>query len=301
MIQKNRDSNTVASLMAEGPMALYWSAAQGLLAQDFPEERSPQSSRGSDYVVQEGVAVLPISGILTPNMELLEEIFGWSTYSGVERRLGEIASDKNISAVVLDFDTPGGFVLGIDAAAQAIAACASVKPVHSLVNPLCASAGYWLASQSTSITATPGAEVGSIGVMQTAFSPVAADMDGMQRYEVRSSHAQAKNPDPATENGIEEIQSNLDLIEARFHAAVSVGRNIPPESLVQRLSASGDPESGGRVFDTSEALNRGLVDETMMKQAFYQRVLSQSPGKPRTSRIRSHRARAASAVAVATS
>lgn len=290
---------TVASLFAATDLAICAQSAQTLLSLPMPKAETKaltnaaMIARGERFAVSRGVAVVPVKGLLTPNLFVLERWFGWATYQGLEETLNLLASNEEVSAIVLEFDTPGGMVLGVEAANAAIAACAKVKPVHALVNPLCASAGYWLACASTEITATAGSLIGSIGTMRGAY---AAEEPF---YEFRSSHAQAKNPDPSTEEGKAEIQKVLDLAEAKFHQAIAMGRKIALAELPTRISATNDAKDGGRAFEVSEAQSRGLIDTAETRDAFYARIFAKYGPKPRTSGRRAMTAKAKAAQAIA--
>ncbi|MFG6586060.1 S49 family peptidase [Sulfitobacter sp. MOLA879] len=272
---------TVGHYLQSSAMALAHHAGDALLAFDLPIEQMQanagqaiQIERGERYAVTRGLGVVPVRGLLTPNMFLFEKYMGWTTYQGLEASLADLVGNEDCSAIVLDMDSPGGMVLGIEGAAAAIAAASAVKPVHVLVNPLSASAAYWLASQASDITVTPGALVGSIGVRLTASSAQAVDNWGDQWFDVSSSHARAKKPDPATEAGMAELRRSLDETEAQFHAAVASGRGIDAGQLTAQLSVTDDPADGGAVFGPDQAITRGLVDRIEGRDAFYARIMT---------------------------
>lgn len=284
------------------PMALDAGFAAALLALDWPQaaqgDAMAAQGEAERYRIERGVAVVPVRGILTPNSAVLERWFGWSTYRGIEESCAALALDEGAAAVVLEFDTPGGMVLGIEDAAQAVAALAAIKPVYALAAPLAASAGYWLASQAREISMTPGASVGSIGVAVTAWRAMQPGGDGSQEFEFTSPHARAKWPDPTSETGRAEIIRGLAETEARFHAAVAAGRKIALADLPAALSVSEDPADGGAVFAAPEAQARGLADRIETRAAFYARVLTaHAPAPRRTTRAALARARAAEATA----
>ncbi len=284
------------------PMALDAGFAAALLALDWPQaaqgDAMAAQGEAERYRIERGVAVVPVRGILTPNSAVLERWFGWSTYRGIEESCAALALDEGAAAVVLEFDTPGGMVLGIEDAAQAVAALAAIKPVYALAAPLAASAGYWLASQAREISMTPGASVGSIGVAVTAWRAMQPGGDGSQEFEFTSPHARAKWPDPTSETGRAEITRGLAETEARFHAAVAAGRKIALADLPAALSVSEDPADGGAVFAAPEAQARGLADRIETRAAFYARVLTaHAPAPRRTTRVALARARAAEATA----
>ncbi|WP_232014464.1 S49 family peptidase [Cereibacter sphaeroides] len=218
-------TRTLASLFGPlQPMALAEDLAAPLLALPIPESAADPATadialsaapeagiaaRASAavptvpdrFTVARGLAVVPVRGILTPNMAQYERWFGWATYHGLAETMAHLAASEDAAAIVLEMDSPGGLVTGIEAAAEAIAAAAAVKPVHALVSPLAASAAYWLASQASEIVMTPGAVAGSIGVALTAAAHVQPGANGAQIFEMSSRHARAKRPDASTEAG----------------------------------------------------------------------------------------------------
>lgn len=253
--------------------------------------------RGERYEVQRGLALVPVRGLLTPNAYALERWFGWTTYHGLEETMHSLAASDEVSAIVLEVDSPGGLVVGIEAAAQAVAEAAKVKPVVALVNPMAASGGYWIASQASEIVMTPGSIVGSIGVALTTFAHEAVGVNGVRWYEMTSAHARAKWPDPSTEAGQREFQRSLDQSEARFHAAVAAGRAIAPEELAAQLSVTEDPADGGAVFGPQDAVARGLADREETRAAFWARMQGSYGPQPRAGKRASWGAKAALALA----
>lgn len=233
---------------------------------------APPPGTGAEraYPVVRGVAALAVRGVLTPNNENMAKWYGWTTYHGLAGLIADVAAAEDIAAVVLEVDSPGGMVMGLDAAAEAVKALAAVKPVHALVNPMAASAAYWLASQATDITVTPGAITGSIGVGVETYSYTGPSMlFGAQFYSLTSTHARAKWPDAATDTGRAEFTRMLDESEAKFHAAVASGRGIALEDLPTRLSVTSDPRDGGAVFYGQDGVTRGLADAVQTREAFY--------------------------------
>ncbi|PJE26820.1 serine protease, ClpP class [Pseudooceanicola antarcticus] len=295
---------TLRALLGGSIMALHEPAARWLLEHPMPqameddEARGPVASAVERFAVERSVAVVPVRGVLTPNSAVLERWFGWATYRGLIETCEQLASDEAVSAVVLELDTPGGAVLGCAGAAAAIAELDKVKPVHALVDPLAASAGFWLASQAREISVAPGAELGSIGagLMTGAFVQPGAGT-GLQLFEFTSPHARAKWPDPSTEEGKAELERSLAEAETRFHEAAAAGRGMSVEDLRSRASVSDDPRDGGALFDGAEAISRGLADQVETRRAFYTRILGTYAPAPR--KARSARSRGASALALA--
>lgn len=298
---------TVLAMLAGAPAAVALDLAHDLLALEMPAAALPEAAAGRTasqgpverFTVQRGLAVLPVRGLLTPNSAVLERWFGWSTYHGLCEAAAELAERADVAAVALDIDSPGGLVIGCEGAAEAIAALAKVKPVHAIASPMAASAAYWVGSQATSLAVTPGGVVGSIGVAVHASTVVGPDQWGERRFALTSTNARAKWPDPGTEEGMAELRRSLDEVEARFHAAVSAGRQIPAADLASRLSVTEDPRDGGAVFSGADAVARGLADSIESRLAFYGRLAKTYAAAPRPAPGARYKAQAAAALALA--
>ncbi|MTH76321.1 S49 family peptidase [Paracoccus aestuariivivens] len=293
--------NSVMSMFSGAPAAVAVDFARDLLAMDLPQVDArggqPVAAAVERFTVQRGIAVVPVRGILTPNSAVLERWFGWSTYFGIADALAELSGRADVSAIVLDIDSPGGTVTGCEGAAAAVSAAGAVKPVHALAAPLAASAAYWIGSQASTLAVIPGGVVGSIGVAMVAYSIVGPDNWGEQQYALTSSHARAKRPDPGTEEGMTELRRSLDEYEAVFHAAVASGRGMALDDLPARLSVTADPRDGGAVFRGQDAIARGLADTVETRSGFYARLFETYGASNRTSTRAQFRARAAAAMA----
>ncbi|MEQ3679221.1 S49 family peptidase [Pseudophaeobacter sp.] len=284
---------TIAALVGAAPLAI---AEHGLpmLAMDLPGDEAVapieisaldgeaiQFERGQRFAVHRGVAFVPVRGVLTPNSAMLERYLGWATYHGLAETMAAVTASDEVQATVMLFDTPGGSVMGIQAAVQAVRAAVSVKPVHGLVHPLAASAGYWLASQCSDLSATPGSWVGSVGTMATMAQPMQPGSGGDQVFIQTSAHAGAKRPDPSTDEGKQLTQMRLDEMEGEFLAGVSEGRKIAVEDLPGRMSRTDNVEDGGDVFWGADAISRGLVDAEETLPDFLARIGGLYAPKPR--------------------
>jgi protease-4 len=165
--------------------------------------------------------------------------------------------DPEISAIVLDIDSPGGQVDGTEELAWAVAN--STKPVVAYIDGLGASAAYWIASQASHIfiNSASTAYAGSLGVLcMNIFQGAYLEKQGYKVEILRSTRA----VDKARMNGVEEIsdevraavQADLDQIGETFIEAVTKGR-------AGKLSTKEDVFTG-KVYKGSDAKKHGLVD-----------------------------------------
>lgn len=254
------------------------------------DDRGRRPKAAEPYVASRGIAVVPVRGLLTKRSHFAEW-FGWATYDGVEQAMHLLAADDEVSAVVLDIDSPGGMAYGAGAAAAAIRGLG--KPVLAYVDPLAASAAYHIASAASEIIMAPGSAVGSIGVAMMTSKPVQPDMMGDRWFEFTSSNADNKRPDPEGEAGQAEIARELDEIEAAFIADVAAGRGVSVDQARARFGQGG-------VFFGASAIEAGLADRIETRRDFFAGVTEAhglAPQQRRARRASSARAAAARAVA----
>ena len=80
-------------------------------------------------------------------------------------KLRALAKDKNIAAVVLRVDSPGGDALASDLMWREIQQLAEKKPVIACMGDVAASGGYYMSMGAQAIVAQPLTITGSIGVV----------------------------------------------------------------------------------------------------------------------------------------
>jgi signal peptide peptidase SppA len=169
-----------------------------------------------------------------------------------EQALLLVQQDETVKAIVLDIDSPGGGVTGVEEAGARIRA--SSKPVIASVSGMAASAAYWLASQARAVYSTESAQTGSIGVYMALLDQSRRmEMEGVRVDLIKSEGSPLKAAGlpglPLSDEQRANLQAQVDYIYARFTAAVSSTR--------RRLSA--DATKGG-TFYGSAAKAAGLVD-----------------------------------------
>jgi len=116
------------------------------------------------WAVENGIAVLPVHGLLGQHVGSMERSSGTTDISDIAAALASAMADDAVSGVLLDVNSPGGTTGGIPELATAIAQASLRKPIVAFTDSLMASAAYWLASGSDAIVASQSAQVGSIGV-----------------------------------------------------------------------------------------------------------------------------------------
>lgn len=83
------------------------------------------------------------------------------------QELRDIRMNDSIDAVVLRMASPGGAVTGSEVQYRAVKRLAQEKPVVTSIRDVAASGGYYTLLASDKVYTTPGAQVGSVGVIST--------------------------------------------------------------------------------------------------------------------------------------
>ena len=123
------------------------------------------SSTGEGKSSGNKIAVLPIHGTISHRMNMMNAVSGGVSTESLGKEFASLANNPEIGTVVLDIDSPGGAVSGIEELGNQIFQARDKVRIVASANSLAASAAYWLGSQAHEFTVTPSGEVGSIGVI----------------------------------------------------------------------------------------------------------------------------------------
>ncbi len=215
------------------------------------------------------VAVIPIKGVLTQHGGFFG---GGNSCDEIGEWVDAAAGDSGIKAIVLDVDSPGGSVFGVQETGEKIRQAREAKPVFAVANSMMASAAYWLGSQATKIIGTPGADIGSIGVVLVhADFSASLEKDGIKVSYITSSKHKAEGnwTEPLADDARAHMQSRVDDYHATFVDAISKGRGVS-KSIV------GNDFGQGRMFGAAKAKELGMIDNIGTLASTVKRLLPQS-------------------------
>lgn len=233
--------------------------------------------------VRDGTAVVPLIGAIYPRSNMISASTDGTSLDGYMRDLRVAQASADVDRIVTLVDSPGGVVSGLGEAAETLRA--SAKQITAFVTGNAASAAYWLASQATDIVMDRAAMVGSIGVVASMSRQESPDQNGRRGYEIVSTGAPMKRPDPGTEEGRAAIQKDIDAIEAVFIADVAAGRGV---SAARVRADFGQ----GAMVTAQRAVEVGMADRIGTLESLLQRS---EPGRTRTS-VAGRRARASAEI-----
>jgi len=226
---------------------------QGFLARVSRREGAIEAAR--TLPGGQGVAVIPIKGVIFKDPDRFMEAFGAVSLRRIEDQLMAASADPNIGRIALLIESPGGIVDGLRETADVIRAVNKSTPITAVVDGMADSAAYYLASQAGEITAGPMDEVGSIGVrvMMYDWSKMFAN-EGVTPVLIDTGEFKSTGVlgMPITESQQAEIRKHVNAFFEDFKGAVRKGRKMSEEQV--------DKVADGRVFLGKEALRLGLID-----------------------------------------
>lgn len=217
--------------------------------------------------VENGVGVVPISGIIGQGLLPIEKLFGATDIGDLSETLENFATDPNVHTLLLDIDSPGGTVTGIPEVAAQIAAFP--KPTYAFTSSEACSAAYWIGSQATQFLCTPSATVGSVGVYLAVLDASAAfEQRGLFVDLIKAGTYKAAGfPGTSlTDDQRSLLQERVDQIHGMFKNAVSARRQyVHPSAL------------DGQTFYGSEAASKNLITGIVGSRAELMARLTTNP------------------------
>ncbi len=215
-------------------------------------QRRPVSLR-----VEGGTAVIPIRGVLLRQVPDWMAFFGIeaTSYLDIQRLVSQAAADPQIERILLDVDSPGGAVPGVEETGDLIRSVRGRKPIEAGITEIGTSAAYWLAAQTDRITAAPNSWTGSIGVYTVYYDySKEFEREGVEAHVIASGPFKATGVigSRITPEQVAKIKEGIMAIAERFIAAVSAGRRIPAQDA--RALAT------GQLWQPQGAMENKLID-----------------------------------------
>lgn len=213
--------------------------------------------------VRDGVAHIPIAGPIFPKANLMTEFSGATSIAALARDFDVALDDDDIHRIVLDIDSPGGAVTGVNEMANIIKQANAHKEVISYVSGTGASAAYWLASAANEVVLDATARVGSIGVVVAYPSSKNED-----RIEIVNTASPNKRIDPSTDKGKEVVTEELDALADVFIATVAENMGVS-EKVVRSDFGRGGILVGKNAVEVGMADRLGSFETLLTETSNY--------------------------------
>ena len=171
------------------------------------------------------------------------------------RELIKLKEDKEVKAVVIRVNSPGGSAYVSDQIWKQVKALKEEKPVVVSMGNVAASGGYYISCAANQIVAEPNTLTGSIGVfgmfpnMTGLFEKLDVTSDVVKTHTFSDMGNIAR---PMTEAEKALVQGAIERNYRTFLARCAEGRGMSVEAI--------DAIGQGRVWTGEQALANGLVD-----------------------------------------
>ncbi|WP_420229047.1 S49 family peptidase [Psychrobacter sp. ER1] len=204
------------------------------------------------YTVENGVATIDVRGLLVPETSSDYRSWGVTGYANLADYIQQANDDYTVTSIVLDIDSGGGYVAGLDGITETI--YQSAKPIETFVSGDMYSAAYWLGASTSKITASKQSGIGSIGV----YVVHTEESGWLERYGEKVSlfrsgkwKAAFNSFMPLTDDEKQRLQEGVDESASVFFNHVAAQRNVDAKTV---KGWEGD------VFTAVKAKELGLID-----------------------------------------
>lgn len=208
------------------------------------------------FTIENGVAVMPLQGIIGKRMNLFIQFSGGTSTQLFERDFKKAFADPVVKSILLLVDSPGGSVDGVQELANLIYENRGKKPVIAFTDGMMASAAYWISSAVDKIFISGDTtQVGSIGVVAAHVDiSKAEERMGVKTTEIVAGKYKriASRYAPLTEEGKASIQEAVDHIYSVFVNDVARNRGVSEDKALSMAD--------GKVFMGKQAIEAGLAD-----------------------------------------
>ncbi len=174
----------------------------------------------------------------------------------INEALIKAREDKNVKAIVLRVNSPGGSALTSDIIWREVELAKKVKPVVVSMGNVAASGGYYIAAGANKIFAEPTTITGSIGVFGTVpnITGLAKDIGiNAEQVGTNTNSIDYSLFEPMSDAFRNQVQESIEDTYTTFLERVAQGRGISV--------AQADSLAQGRVWSGVDAKRIGLVDE----------------------------------------
>ena len=212
--------------------------------------------KGVQLANKPGVAIVKLYGVIQTSSD--QSVFGPQRGAdSTVAQLKKLGKNKNVKAVVLRINSPGGTVGASQEVYSELLKLKKkgIKIVASMAD-VCASGGVYAAVAADKILANKGTITGSVGVIFSVSNfKQLMEKVGMRSYSIRSGKFKdigSYSRDMTAEEKVL-LQEIVDSTYQQFLSAVVEGRGLKEEDVKKWAD--------GRIFNGEQALKNKLVDQ----------------------------------------
>jgi len=208
--------------------------------------------------IVDGIAIIPITGVLRDAVDYMVRWGGASSYQLIEKGFNQAMENAQVKGVLFYCDTPGGSAIGCKRVADRVHESRGDKPIRAYVQGMCGSAGFYIASACDRIESTADSLVASIGTIypHQEYSGMLKEFGvGAKVFTNKDSPKKGHGNiyEPLTEQAQETIQQFVESYGQSFINDVARYRGIKPEEVVAKYGQ-------GDSMRADVAVSKGVID-----------------------------------------
>lgn len=211
----------------------------------------PEDKKGDEIAIYYAVGDIVDGVVAMPSRESVIDA------QKVCADLQDLAKDKDVKAVVLRVNSPGGSAYASEQIWHQVMELKKVKPVVVSMGSYAASGGYYISCPANWIVAEPNTLTGSIGIfgMFPDVSGLLREKLGLKFDEVKTNKYAlfGTRSRPFTADELSHLESYIDRGYKLFRQRVADGRRLKVDQV--------DQVAQGHVWLGQDALRIGLVDQ----------------------------------------
>ena len=217
-----------------------------------------QTRLSPDVSIVNNVGILRIEGVITQKSDIFTMIFGGATLDTLAEDFRSLVENDDIDTIILDIDSPGGTVSGVQEFANMVFDAREKKRIISISSSIMASAAMWIGAAADIVLISGGTVVtGSIGVLTTHVDVSGLEQDlGIKTTEITAGREKriASTFAPLTDVGRSTLQAQVDKIMEVFVGDIAKFRGVSDQEVRSNMA-------DGKTFIGDNAVKAGLVDD----------------------------------------
>ena len=234
-----------------------------ILIETKPQILDRENKNG--FIISEkigSVGVMHIRGVIVEKSDEFGhfwERFGFEcSCETIRAELAKMMTDDTIEDIILNIDTFGGAVEGVDTVAKDLRAAREKKNIVSIANSAMLSAGLWIGTATNKVYASSRTtHIGSLGVV--ALHQEISGFEekiGVKTTEISAGKFKriASQFEPLSKEGKAYLQERVDFIYSLFVESIAENRKTDIDTVAANMAE-------GRVFLGQQAIAVGLADE----------------------------------------
>lgn len=242
-------------LDAIGELLAMRSTGEGYSEDEVLARLGGEAGAPAKAAIGRGVAVLPLYGVIAPRMDSMSEMSGGTSTERFGAWFDAAMADEAVSAIVIDANSPGGSVLGVEELARKIYSARGKKPITAVVNHMAASAAYWVVSACDEIVASLSAQLGNIGIIAMHADTSEQDAKAGVKITVLSAgeHKAEGHYGPLTPEAEAAMNALMATYYSYFTKSVARGRGVGIDAVRNGFGQ-------GRIVTAADAVAMGMAD-----------------------------------------